>query len=177
MRSDARDNRERVLAAARVEFGAQGPRASLNKIAQRAGVGPGTLYRHFPTLQSLLVAIVADDVAALCAEGRRLLSASDASAAFVTWLHAVAVHATAMGGLVASEMAAVAADPALSDVHSAIRETGAELLERVASPPGTIDDLLALAAAVAWASPGDPERLDRLFALAFEARESPQPRR
>jgi AcrR family transcriptional regulator len=169
VRSDARDNRERVLAAARVEFGRQGPRASLNKIAQQAGVGPGTLYRHFPTLQALLVAIVADDVAALCAEGRRLLTHPAPEEALLTWLHAVAVHATAMGGLVASEMAAVSSDPALSDVHAEIRGTGAALWERVASPPGDIDDLLALAAALAWASPHDPDRLDRLFTLAFRA--------
>jgi hypothetical protein len=112
---------------------------------------------------------VADDVAALCAEGRRLLSTSDPEEALAGWLHAVAVHATAMGGLVASEMAAVSADPALSEVHSAIRETGQALLDRVPSPPGDIDDLLALAAALAWASPHDPERLNRLFALAFRS--------
>jgi AcrR family transcriptional regulator len=100
MRADARDNRERVLQAAKAVFAEQGAHASLNKIAQRGGVGAGTLYRHFPSLQSLLVAIIGDDVEALCATGRDLLVHPDPDEAVRVWLRAVAVHATAMRGLV-----------------------------------------------------------------------------
>src|SRR3954471_17676046 len=105
MRADARDNRERVLRAARAAFAEDGPHASLNKIAQRAGVGAGTLYRHFPTLQALLVAIIGDDVEALCAKGRGLLTHPSPDEALHTWLRAMAVHATAMRGLVATQLA------------------------------------------------------------------------
>ncbi|MEV4343184.1 helix-turn-helix domain-containing protein [Actinoplanes sp. NPDC049596] len=54
MRSDARDNRERILEAAREVFAAEGLDAPLREIARRAGVGPATLYRRFPTKQALV---------------------------------------------------------------------------------------------------------------------------
>lgn len=174
MRRDARDNRERVLLAARAAFTEDGERASLNRIAQRAGVGPGTLYRHFPTLQALLVAIIAEDVAVLCAHGRDLAARPAPGEALRAWLRAVAVHATAMRGLVAAQMATVTTDPALAECHDAIRATGAALLTRAqdagtVAAGATIDDLLILVTALAWASeqaPGDSGRLDRLLTLA-----------
>lgn len=176
LRADARDNRERVLRAARTAFAEHGAQASLNKIAQSAGVGAGTLYRHFPTLQALLVAIVGDDVAALCAKGRDLLGHPSPGEALRTWLRAVAVHATAMRGLVAAQMAVPPtpdADAALAACHEEIRATGAALLERArqdGAVPGDIDiaDLLTLVNAIAWVSeqaPGDVHLLDRLLAL------------
>ena len=169
MRSDAQQNRQRVLAAARAEFTAHGAAASLNKIAQRAGVGPGTLYRHFPTGQALLVAIIAEDVAALCASGGSLLGHPDPAGALRIWLRQVAAHATAMRGLVATELLVAAGDPALADCHDSIRTIGAALLKRTGNPAAvSVDDLLTAVNALAWASermPADPERLDRLLAL------------
>jgi AcrR family transcriptional regulator len=58
MRADARRNRERLIQAARVVFREQGYDASLDEVAKRAGVGPGTLYRHFPTRDALMDAIL-----------------------------------------------------------------------------------------------------------------------
>src|SRR5688500_9187785 len=101
MRADAPRTRERIVAAARAVFAGQGPGASLNQVAQRAGVGAGTLYRHFPTSQDLLVEIIQDEVAALCAHGRELTDHASPGEALHLWLRAVAVHATAMRGLVA----------------------------------------------------------------------------
>jgi AcrR family transcriptional regulator len=176
LRADARDNRERLLRAARVVLAEQGAQASLNKIAQRAGVGPGTLYRHFPNLQALVVAIIGGDVEKLCADGRDLLDHPSPEEALRTWLRAVAVHATAMRGLVATQMAAqpgAGTGDALAACHEAILSTGAALLTRAQHEAGTptdldIADLLKLANAIAWASeqtPRDPHVLDRLFAL------------
>jgi AcrR family transcriptional regulator len=176
MRADARDNRQRILQSAREAFGDHGGRASLNKIAQRAGVGPGTLYRHFPSLPALLAAIISDDVAALCRRGYELLDHPSADEALHVWLHAVAVHATAMRGLVATHMATEPAPGTGSELaacHRAIQATGSALLAR-AQRYGTvprdthIDDLLKLANAIAWASeqaPADKRLLDRLLAL------------
>lgn len=53
-RSDARDNRERILEAARTVFAADGPTVPMRRIARHAGVGPATLYRHFPTKEALV---------------------------------------------------------------------------------------------------------------------------
>ncbi|MER7181356.1 TetR/AcrR family transcriptional regulator [Streptomyces hyaluromycini] len=61
VRSDARENRARILAAAREAFAEDGG-ASMNQIAQRAGVGAGTLYRNFPTRESLVLAVYQDEV-------------------------------------------------------------------------------------------------------------------
>lgn len=176
MRSDARHNRERVLHAARTVFAEDGAHASLNKIAQRAGVGAGTLYRHFPTLQDLLVALIGSDVDALCARGHALLDHSSPGEALRIWLRSVAVHATAMRGLVATQMAARPTDgtrTALAACHDAIRSTATALLTRAQqqhSALAEIDagDLLTLVNAVAWASeqaPADENLLDRLLAL------------
>ncbi|MEV0403043.1 TetR/AcrR family transcriptional regulator [Actinoallomurus sp. NPDC050550] len=175
-RADARGNRGRLLEAARSVFAEEGPRASLNKIAQRAGVGPGTLYRHFPNLQALTVAIIGDDVEALCALGHDLLEHPSPDEALRTWLGAVARHATAMQGLVATQMIAQPtrkSSAALAACHQAILAAGTALLSRAqhqGNAPAELDiaDLLLLANAIAWASeqaPTDPHLLDRLLAL------------
>ncbi len=62
MRADARRNYEKVLAAARDAFAEGGAETSLEGIARRAGVGIGTLYRHFPTRQALLEAVYVGEV-------------------------------------------------------------------------------------------------------------------
>ncbi|MEU8837032.1 helix-turn-helix domain-containing protein [Streptomyces sp900116325] len=61
VRSDARENRARILAAAREAFGEDGD-TSMNQVAQRAGVGAGTLYRNFPTREALVLAVYQDEV-------------------------------------------------------------------------------------------------------------------
>jgi AcrR family transcriptional regulator len=58
MRADAQRNRDRLVEVARTVFGEQGYDASLDEVAKRAGVGAGTLYRHFPTRENLLDAIM-----------------------------------------------------------------------------------------------------------------------
>jgi AcrR family transcriptional regulator len=61
VRSDARENRARILEAARQAFAESGD-TSMNQIAQRAGVGPGTLYRNFPTRETLVLAVYQHEV-------------------------------------------------------------------------------------------------------------------
>ena len=58
MRADARRNRDRVLTAARVVFGVDGAEAQMDDVARAAGVGVGTVYRHFPTKEALIAEIV-----------------------------------------------------------------------------------------------------------------------
>jgi AcrR family transcriptional regulator len=70
MRADARRNRELILAAADDAFAAEGIGVPLDEIARRAGVGAGTVYRHFPTKESLFEAVLHDHVARLVAEAR-----------------------------------------------------------------------------------------------------------
>ena len=65
-RKDARTNRERILTAAREAFAEGGESTALEEIARRAGVGIGTLYRHFPNRQALLEALYVDEVEEVC---------------------------------------------------------------------------------------------------------------
>src|SRR5437763_14740259 len=65
LRADARANREKLVAAARALFADKGTSAPLEEVAEQAGVGIGTLYRHFPTRQALLEAVYVDEVDAM----------------------------------------------------------------------------------------------------------------
>ncbi|MGC0407018.1 AcrR family transcriptional regulator [Streptomyces sp. SAI-195] len=64
LRSDAEDNRERILDAARALFAAQGLRVPMREVARRAGVGPATLYRRFPGKQELITEACQDQLRA-----------------------------------------------------------------------------------------------------------------
>src|SRR6266699_4143127 len=90
MRADARRNYGRLLAAALAAFSEQGAdTASLEEIARRAGVGIGTLYRHFPTRQALLEAVYRDQVEALRARADDLLENAPPADALAEWLRAM----------------------------------------------------------------------------------------
>ncbi|MCC3316374.1 TetR/AcrR family transcriptional regulator [Nocardia africana] len=95
LRADARRNRERVLAAAREAFAAEGISVPLDEIARRAGVGPGTVYRHFPTKEALFHAAIVDNIERMIDYARRLESAGDPGAAFFDLLD----HMVAEGGV------------------------------------------------------------------------------
>ncbi|MBR7838349.1 TetR/AcrR family transcriptional regulator [Actinospica durhamensis] len=82
LRADAARNRAKVLDAARAAFAAEGLAVPLDEIARRAGVGAGTVYRHFPTKEALFEAVVADRLDALAAGAEAVLDAHDAGAAF-----------------------------------------------------------------------------------------------
>jgi len=85
-RADAVRNRERVLEAAKAVFSAGGPEASLEAVAKRASVGIGTLYRHFPTRESLFEAVYRREVEQLSELAEQLKNAKDPVDALRRWL-------------------------------------------------------------------------------------------
>jgi AcrR family transcriptional regulator len=85
-RADGRRNRQRLIDAARTTFAELGPQVSLEAIARRAGVGIGTLYRHFPNRDALIEAISRSDVEALAGAARRLLEERGPGAALHEWM-------------------------------------------------------------------------------------------
>jgi AcrR family transcriptional regulator len=89
MRADARRNRERLLAAADLVFAEQGPAASTEEVARRAGVGIGTVFRHFPSKESLLEAVFVGRLRRLADEADKLSRAEEAGSAFFALLHTV----------------------------------------------------------------------------------------
>src|ERR1700674_775375 len=85
-RADALRNRERILEEAKQEFTRSGANASLEEIAKKAGVGPGTLYRHFPTREELLVAVYRSEMEKLAVAGRTLADTLPPVEALRAWL-------------------------------------------------------------------------------------------
>jgi AcrR family transcriptional regulator len=86
-RADAQRNRARVLAAAREAFATDGPSVSLDDIARRAGVGAGTVHRHFPSKEELFRAVIADRLEELTGVAGDLANAPDPGAAFFDFFH------------------------------------------------------------------------------------------
>jgi len=82
LRADARRNQERVLAAAAVVFAEQGRDAQMDDVAKRAGVGVGTVYRHFPTKEALIEALAVDRFEKILAVGKEALLHPDPWEAF-----------------------------------------------------------------------------------------------
>ena len=82
MRADAARNRARVLEVAYATFAAEGLAVPIGEIARRAGVGPGTIYRHFPTKDALIEAVVSDRVRVIVEHGHRLLADDPGTALF-----------------------------------------------------------------------------------------------
>lgn len=85
-RADSLRNRERLLTAAKAAFAELGADAPLEEIARRAGVGVGTLYRHFPAREALLSAVYRREVDQLCAAADRLLTERTPLEAMEAWL-------------------------------------------------------------------------------------------
>jgi AcrR family transcriptional regulator len=105
-RADAVRNRERVLEAAKAVFSAGGPDASLEAVAKRAGVGIGTLYRHFPTREALFEAVYRREVQQLSELAEQLKSEAEPVDALRRWLRSnVEFVATKKGMSAALELA------------------------------------------------------------------------
>src|SRR5437667_8713161 len=99
-RADARRNRERLLAAATSAFAERGADAPLEDIARRAGVGIGTLYRHFPTRTDLQAAVFRSQVIAVCDRGDALLTEqAPPGQAFAAWMRSLAGYLVTKRGL------------------------------------------------------------------------------
>ena len=116
MRADARRNYERLVAAAREVFAQSGVEASMEAIAKQAGVGIGTLYRHFPTRIALVEAVYVTDVDQLVETAERLVAASEPWPAVVGWLEAFVRYAQTKRTLLSELHEAFEKNPQLKSV-------------------------------------------------------------
>lgn len=108
-RSDAEQNRARILAVARTEL-ATSTEVTLNSIAKRAGVGQGTMYRHFPNREALLLAVYRQDVEALIESSPTLLAQHPPLKALRLWFDHLAAYGRVKHGVSAAIEAATRAD-------------------------------------------------------------------
>lgn len=176
LRADARRNRDRILQVAFETFAAEGLAVPVHEIARRAGVGTGTVSRHFPTKESLFEAIILSRVGRLTEQAARLASSDDPGAAFFEFFDM----------LIAEGMADLGMADALAgecyDLESVVKSRGIDLM-------GAISDLLVraqqagavradadaadvkalLVACLARTPPGtDPAARDRMAAIAAQ---------
>jgi AcrR family transcriptional regulator len=152
LRADARRNRDRVLAAARELFASDGLSVSLDDIARRAGVGPGTVHRHFPTKENLISAVAIGRLEQIVEQARNLATADDPGAALRSHLSGVLAYADANAPL-KSALTGTDLDirTTAPEVRAALHDAVGVLLAR-AQHAGAIrddlnaDDLMALTA-------------------------------
>ncbi|MDX1892422.1 helix-turn-helix domain-containing protein [Mycolicibacterium sp. 050158] len=130
LRADAARNRARVLEVAYETFAAEGLSVPIDEIARRAGVGAGTVYRHFPTKEALFAAVIDDRVRGLVAGGRRLLDTVGPGEALFAFLRDMVGTASADHGLVeALANYGIDVDAAAPGAEAAFLELMGELLE------------------------------------------------
>lgn len=165
LRADARRNRQRILDAARAAFEEAGLAVPLDEIAAAAGVGPGTVYRHFPSKEALFQAVVTARIEDLVADARRRSTEADPGAAFFGFLARLASEGAAKRDT--SDAIAVPG-PVRDELHAVL----ARLLHRAqaagAVRPGiTAADLIAILKGLLVAVHDEPDRdrSDRLLAV------------
>ncbi|MER7541231.1 TetR/AcrR family transcriptional regulator [Streptomyces sp. NPDC097704] len=181
-RTDAQRNRDRVLEAAAQAVAEQGTLASLRDIARRAGVGLGTLYRHFPNRDALLEALLHQRFAHLAQRADALAGTAPPERALTEWVYEFTLGAGAYQGLPATLMATLN-DPE-SPLHAdclTMRQAGGRLLEAAQESGGIRPDvapidLFALANALSWITDQAPtltERREHLFRLVMDGLKPP----
>jgi AcrR family transcriptional regulator len=125
-RADAERNRERILEVAKEAFARHGANASLDDIAKQAGVGPGTLYRHFPTREELLQSVYRTELEKLAAAEQKFAQTMPPIEALRAWL-LLFVDAIAAKQLIAPALNTLLGDPkkvfeaSYAKMHQAIR--------------------------------------------------------
>jgi|SRR5690554_5469271 len=110
LRADAQRNRENILKTAARHFASNGVNTSLDEIARDAGVGPGTLYRHFPSRDALLAATLLDKQADVLAQAEAARKITSSEAALEAWLQALQGYLCTYDGLPAPVLAAIEED-------------------------------------------------------------------
>ncbi|MFB9236060.1 TetR/AcrR family transcriptional regulator [Plantactinospora siamensis] len=179
MRADARRNYERLIAVAREAFTEHGAEARLDDIARRAGVGPGTLYRHFPSRDDLLAAVYRDDVEALRAQAEELAGRLPPADALAAWLRLQLDYLKVKRGLWTALKAMLAADSeTLARCKDTMRSALGGLLDRaqaagVVRPDVDAPTVLRLVHGVGLASESAPEEADRLLGIMLDGLRPP----
>jgi AcrR family transcriptional regulator len=168
-RADARRNYDALVSAARDAFATGGTGVALEEIARRAGVGIGTLYRHFPNRQQLLEAVYVREVDELCRAAEEVAELPGWTA-LATWLQRFVAY-TATKRAILEELAG--GSPLFSSCFDAIVAAGAPILERAQSSGEaradvTFDDLLRMISGITMMPYDDPAQRQRIVTVAID---------
>jgi AcrR family transcriptional regulator len=176
MRADARRNRDQILRAADEAFAEEGLAVPVDEIARRAGVGAGTLYRHFPTKEALFEAVLISHMDAIAARGQELAGHEDGGAALFEFLDCLARESASKKDLIdALAGAGIDVKERASESKHAVEEAFAVLLSR-AQEGGyirgdvTLADLFALVmgCCAMAGQPGAGASRERMLAIVFD---------
>jgi AcrR family transcriptional regulator len=170
-RADALRNRDRVIEAARSVFSAGGPEASLEAVARTAGVGIGTLYRHFPTRESLFEAVYRREVQQLADLAERLKKEGRPVEALRQWIHSLVKFVATKKGMSTALALAISKDSDLVSYSADQLTRAIDLLLEQAIAAGEIrgdvsaEDLLRAIVGVCYAhdQPGWQKNVLRLL--------------
>jgi len=172
-RADARRNYEKVLVAARDAFAEGGEATSLEEIARRAGVGIGTLYRHFPSRQALLEAVYVGEVEDVCRMAAQFEDA-DPWDALSGWLDRLVAYIATKQALSGELLGYLERDaPLFQTCRSSLYGAGEPLLERaqragVVRPDVTISDLMQLIMGITKLPAADREQVQHILRIAID---------
>jgi AcrR family transcriptional regulator len=172
-RADARRNYEKVLSAAREAFAEGGESTALEEIARRAGVGIGTLYRHFPTRQALVEALYVDEVDELSRTAAELEDA-DPWEALTRWFQRFIGYMATKQALAAELLSYVERDAEVfKTCRQALYSAGGPLLARaqeagVVREDVQLGDVIQMVIAIAKIPAADPEQTERMLQIALD---------
>ena len=179
-RADARRNRERVLVAAREVFAECGESTALEEIARRAGVGIGTLYRHFPSRQALLEALYVNEVEEVCRSATQLDDA-DPGRAFNEWFERLIAYLATKRALANELMNYLDADaPLFKECRAELFSAGEPLLKR-AQDAGAVRTDVEFSQVMQMVGgiskiPADRGQIEHILGIALDGlRYQPQP--
>ncbi len=177
LRVDAKRNYDLLISAAKAEFTEAGAAASLDAIAKRAGVGIGTLYRHFPSRDDLIAKVLHAGTLAIVALGKELVDDPDPADALQRWLRELVDQTTSFRGLTAALANGYVSKDKTELCTSCvyIEKSGAVLLERAQAageirPDAEMKELILTAHSAAWIAEQtkDPQAVDRLLGILFD---------
>jgi AcrR family transcriptional regulator len=179
-RADARRNRERVLAAAREAFATGGESTALEEIARRAGVGIGTLYRHFPNRQALLEALYVNEVEEVCRSAAQPDDA-DPWQAFNDWCERLIGYLATKRALAAELLNYLDDDaPLFKDCRSGLYAAGEPLLKRAQDAGAVRSDVefpqvMQMVVGISKI-PSDPRQIEHILRIALDGLRYQSPR-
>jgi AcrR family transcriptional regulator len=172
-RADARRNYEKVLTAAREAFAEGGESTALEEIARRAGVGIGTLYRHFPNRQALLEALYVNEVEEVCRSAAEL-DGGDPWEAFSAWVERVMGYLATKQALAGELLNFLDRDAALFQVcRTSLYDAGGPLLAR-AQEAGVIradvdfPEVMQMLMGITKIPASDPSQIEHIFRIALD---------
>ena len=177
LRADAQRNCRALLEAADAELTAHGANASLEAIAKRAGVGIGTLYRHFPTRDDLIAKVLEASNTAVIERGRELLASATPALALREWLSVLVEQMTTYRGLTGALANSYVAksETQLCSSCELITGVGEQLLARAQAAreirsDAEVREVILSAHAASWIAEQtcDPSAVDRLLGILFD---------